>query len=271
MRGAVLISTVLLGLAALTSEARADRLVADLSNEVIKISSNFTGAEIIVFGAIERDILGLIDAARRPGRFSQAFADARRSDIVIVLRGQATQAVVRRKGRRGPIWMNVEAQTFKAAPSFYFVATTRPLADLAASDLLRREEIGLAHLNLQPEARAAPGADPGSFEEALVRNKARQGLYIEDIGGVRMLGDTLFRTTIPIPANVPVSDYYSARAYLLRDGQIVGAQSWRLVVQKTGMERWLYKHAHANSLLYGLGAILLAVLAGLAASAVFRK
>lgn len=251
--------------------ADADRLVADLSNELIKISSNFTGTELILFGAIERDPLVFLDGTRRPGRLSDAVAQARRGDIVIVLRGQVSDATVRRKGRVGLIWMNVESQTFSAVPTYYFIATTRPLAQIAGAGLLRREELGFDNLNLAPVMAGVSETEVAPFRQALIRNKERIGLYRQDIGGVRMLGDTLFRVTIPMPANVPVGDYYSAKAYLVRDGQIVGAQSWRLAVQKTGLERWLFKHAHSNPLLYGLGAILLALAGGLLASAVFRK
>lgn len=248
-----------------------DSLVADLSSELVGISSSFTGTELILFGAIERDPFELLESLDRTGRRSDAVAQSQRGDIIVVVRGPAEEATVRRKARVGLIWMNVDAVVFPNAPSFYFVATTRPLDDIASPNLLRREEFGAGNLHFAAApADTARGEDVLThYRSALVRNKVRDGLYEEHIGGVRFSGNTLFRATLPIPANVPVGNY-RAEVYLIRDGFIVNAQSWPFFVAKTGLERWLYQQAHANPILYGLGAIILAVAAGLAASIAFR-
>ncbi len=267
--GTRLLAAVLASLfASVADQGRAETLVADLSKELVAISSNFTGTELLLFGALERDPLEVLGLIARP---DQLEARKGRADVVVVVRGPSEEVAVRRKGRVGPIWMNVDKVTFSNVSSFYFLASTGSLEEIAPPALLQRQQIGMHYLSFEAGSDTARTPETlASFREALIRNKENAHLYQENIGGVRFTGNTLFRATLPIPANVPVGNY-SAEVYLIRDGFVVSAQSWPFIVTKIGLERWLYKHAHTNPILYGLGAITLALAAGLGASLAFRK
>src|SRR5262245_28864657 len=116
--------------AALGSEARAAQFIAaDLSTDVVKVGSNFVGTEVVLFGAF-------IESKRR------SFGAVPGSDIIVVVKGPPERVTVRRKGRVGPIWMNVEGVTFTQAPSFYFVASTVPIVSLSETKFLDEQEIG---------------------------------------------------------------------------------------------------------------------------------
>lgn len=245
------------------ASAHAAQLVTDLSEHQIRIRSNFNGTQILLFGAIEVNTADERDLDR---------------DVVIVVSGPARPVTVRRKARIAGIWVNHDSLTFPKVPGYYAVASTRPLEVTAGVEVLQREQIGIDNVDFgAPLAQAMDGSveilppdEEKNFVKALIRNKKREKLYISDPGGIVFLGQTLFRATVDIPANVPVG-LYTATVFLMRNGEVVDAISSPLYIDKSGLERFLYRFAHNSALLYGLLVILGAALAGWIASAVLRE
>jgi uncharacterized protein (TIGR02186 family) len=113
-------------------------------------------------------------------------------------------------------------------------------------------------------------AESGSqrFINALIRIRAADELYQVLPNAVDVEEETLFRTAINLPANLVEGDY-KAEIYLTRDGQIVDLYTTTIPVKKVGLERWLYRLAHDQALLYGLMSLAIAIAAGWGASAIF--
>ncbi len=228
--------------------ARADTLVADLSEHLIAITTAFVGTTVTLFGTAEAD-----------------------ADIAVTVIGPRENQVVRRKERMAGVWINRDRMTFGNVPSFFAVASTRPLEEMARPDVIAQLELSVHHLQLQPVDTT--GREIGeilAFEDALIRNKQRQGLYTGAPGTVRFLGPSLFRTNIAFPANVPPG-LYQVQVYELRDGQVSDAQRSTLVVSKVGFEAEIYDFAQQRAPLYGLVAILVAVTSGWLAGVIFRR
>lgn len=243
--------------------ASAAQLVTDLSEHQVRIRSNFTGTQILLFGAIE---------------VNTANERALDRDVVVVVTGPTRPVTVRRKAKVAGIWINHDALTFPKVPGYYAVASSRPLEVTADTSLLQREQIGVDNIDFgTPVARGVDGSteimspdEERNFMKALIRNKRREKLYISDPGGIIFLGQTLFRATVDIPANVPVG-LYTATVFLFHDGKVVDAISSPLYIDKSGLERFLYRFAHNDALLYGLIAVIGAGLAGWLGSAVLRQ
>jgi uncharacterized protein (TIGR02186 family) len=108
------------------------------------------------------------------------------------------------------------------------------------------------------------------WRAGLVRNHQRLGLYQSEIRPITVQFDRLFRAQLALPANVPTGKY-QVQIYLLRDGRVVSARSRGLDVERVGAEAVVYDFAHQNSALYGLIAILVALMAGWVAHLAFRK
>lgn len=231
--------------------AAAEDLAVGLTEDVIHITSSFTGAEIVLYGAVEAQ---------------DTFVDADERDIVVVVRGPESPATVRKRGRVYGVWLNVDQAIFARVPGFYYLASTKPLDRIAAPAVLERSGLGLANLTLDPPRRP----DAGDFQKALIRNKAAAGLFREVPGGVEMNGPTLFQARVRLPSNVPIGQY-TAEAYLFRDGQVISAYSAPLYIDKSGIERTLFNFAHGQAAIYGIAAIVIAVLMGVAAAFVFRE
>src|SRR5690554_2354811 len=246
-----------------TAPAHADQLVTDLSEYQIAIRSNFTGTQILLFGAVE---------ARTPG------ARAINRDIVVVVQGPVRPMTVRKKEPVGGIWVNHDSVTYPSVPGYYAIAITRPLEVTAPPETLKALRIGIENISpgtpiaesIDGNIQILPPEEETAFWKALIRNQRRDGLYFNLPGGVTFLGQTLFRATVDIPANVPVG-LYTAKVYLLQEGQVIDTISSPLYIDKRGLERFIYRMAHSDPLLYGLVAVLVAAFAGWLASAIMGR
>ncbi len=248
------------------SDSRAEGIVAALSRETVLIDSGFTGTELFLYGTIESEP-GDQEPGERRGRRSDAVARAERGDVIVVLRGPEERVTVREKQRRGLIWMNSERVTYSDVPSFYLVATTAPLEKILPPESLKLYGFGLDNLRLNA-VRGAGRADLDDFRKGMIRVKERQRLYSEAIGAIQFRGP-LFSTEITIPPNAPVG-YYSVQAFLVHDGNVRGL-TWSLLIDKAGFERWAFRLADEEPIVYGLLSVLLALAAGAAAAAVVRN
>ena len=242
-------AAALIGLALLAAGARAASFVADLSDHLIAITTAFTGTDVLLFGAVDQ-----------PG-----------SDVAVVVRGPVSEAQVRRKRRAGPVWIYTDAVTLVNAPSYYAVAASGPLEQIALPSELARHQIGIANLRFESAPdEPVDGATLAAFRAAFIRSKQRDRLYPEEGGTVSFLGDTLFRTRLSFPANVSPG-IYQVQVYQLVDGRVVNAQTSALDISKVGLEAELYDFARGQPALYALASITLALLAGWTAAIVFRR
>ena len=238
--------------------ALAEDLQIGLSSESVSITSNFDGENIVVFGSIEDGNEDDLTNARY--------------DIVVALVGPLEDVVVRRKDKKFGIWINGASTGYTKVPSFYSLASNRPLPDIAAPALLSRLELGFDNLLLAhpKDIGGQLGLTDPNFRSALSRLKASQSRSLARPTGVKFLSKTLFRARLAVPANVPIGRH-TARAYLFKRGEFLLKKSARLAVRKTGFEQYTYNFAHKHGLLYGLMAVLVAMATGWLASVIFRK
>lgn len=238
-----------------TGSARAEELVSGLSTDLIQITSNFNGTDIVLFGAIEAT-----------GGEATANKD---QDLVIAIRGPPVDMTVRRKDRILGVWINREEVQLSGLPGYYFLASTRPLDDIASLATLQRFRLGTSNLEATVHGAATPD-QAAAFRAAAVRDLKRDHLYWESPTGIEFLSRTLFRAQIPIPAAVPPGEY-RAEVFLFRGGMVVSAQSSPLFVDKSGFERQVYNYAYQTSFAYGFVAVMMALGFGWAGFAVFRR
>ena len=230
--------------------AKAEEIVLGLSRDEVAITATFEGSEILIFGAIKRD--------------APADADGDLG-VIVTVAGPDRPVTVRKKDRRLGIWVNTDAVEVDVAPTFYAVATNRPLEEI----LTFTEDLN-TRVSMQRAIRSVGATvdDAQSFTDALIRIRSDQGLYQTIPTGVLVQEESLFRTLIPLPANLTEGDY-KAEIYLTRGREIVDFYVTTIPVKKVGLERWLYNLAHDNPFLYGLMSLSIAIAAGWGASAAF--
>src|SRR5262249_9158786 len=125
------VAVALLALGASLGPASAERLVTSLSTYRISIASNFTGADLVLFGTVEQDASTV---GRRGGY-----------DIVVTVTGPRQTVVTWRKDRILGIWVNAESRTFVEVPSYLAVLANRALDAIAGPQLRRRQQIGITN------------------------------------------------------------------------------------------------------------------------------
>lgn len=234
-----------LSLSCSESAARAEGLVADLTSHLIAITTGFTGASVVLFGATDG-----------PG------------NVIVAVRGPEREMTVRRKSRVAGIWVNTQQVTFANVPSFYAVAASRPVADILSPAAAAFYHLGIANLKLVA-ATPAPSVVVDAFRTALDRTQQEAGLFVERMGKVDFLGEQLFRTTIMFPSNVPTGTYL-VEVFLVRDNDIVSGQTTPLVVSKVGVDASVFEFSTRQPGFYGAIAVLTAVVAGWLASLPLR-
>jgi uncharacterized protein (TIGR02186 family) len=255
-RGAV---SLLLWLAAALLPAAAaraadPRLVPDVSNRAIDIQYSFTGEELLLFGAI------LYPGQRLPSD---------RADIVVVLKGPVRPVVLREKQRVAGIWVNASSIRLRTSPGFYAIGSSQPIDKLVDERTAAIFELGLSNLSMSPTG-FSEAKKLERFESGLIDLYRRLGLFYENPSAVEISEGVLYRARIPVPARVPVGNY-RAETYLISKGRVIAVASRDVEIRKAGFERFVALAAQRHGFLYGLTAVLLSLVLGYAASAIFRR
>jgi uncharacterized protein (TIGR02186 family) len=228
--------------------AHAKALVADLSAYRIPIASDFRGTRIFLFGS--RGVSG---------------------QVVVVVRGPNQNYMVRKKEQVLGMWLVRQQVEFENVPQFYTLASTAPLDFISSPELRSQLQLGVEALPLKPiHALHIPDVQLSEFQNALRTHQTDQLLYSETASPVRFIGDTLFKADILFPDNIRPGDYV-ADVYLLDGSGLNATQSIPIRVRKRGLEATLSRGAHETPLLYGLGAVTLAMLFGWAAHRIFQR
>jgi uncharacterized protein (TIGR02186 family) len=247
-------AVLLLGLAPLLMAQTEPKLVPDISSRSIEIRYSFTGAQLLLFGAV------LYPGGRVP-------RDP--ADIIVVLKGPVEPILVREKQKIAGIWMNADSNRFRSAPSFYAVASSAPVRDLVDERTAAIYELGLQDLQLSPGGGALPDKER-RFETGLLDLRRRQGLYAEHPHGVEISEGVLYRARISIPSQVPVGTY-TAETFLVSNGKVIAAATRDIEIGKSGFERFVALAARRHGFLYGLAAVLMSLGLGWAAAVAFRR
>lgn len=244
----------LLPAALLLSAADAPILVPDVSQREVVIQYSFTGADLLLFGAI------VYPDGRKPER---------PADIVVVLKGPEQSIVMREKQKVAGIWVNADTARFRSAPSFYAMASSRPIDRIVDDRTAAIYELGVDKLQLSP-ASLNESEEISRFQAGLVDLRDRAGLFVEKPGTVEITDGVLYRARLPLSARVIVGDY-TAETFLVQDGRVVAAAVRDITVRKSGFEQFMATAAEHWSFAYGLVAIALAVAMGWAAGAIARR
>ncbi len=241
-------------LAPLLLSAASPRLVPDVSQRKIEIIYSFTGAELLLFGAI------LYPGGKAPSDDAQ---------IAVVVKGPAEPVLIREKRKIAGLWVNADSADFRSVPSFYALASSKPIQGIVDPRTAVIYELGIDNLQLSPASGGERDEDR-RFEEGLIDLKRRGGYYSETDSGVEISEGVLYRARIGIPARVPVGRY-TAETFLIEDGRVIAAATRDIEIHKSGMEAFVARAAERHSFVYGLTAVLIALGLGWAASAAFRR
>ena len=232
--------------------ARAPILVPEVSQHEVLVQQGFTGADLLLFGAI---------LTPEGARAAQDY------DIVVVLEGPPQSIVLREKRKVAGIWVNVENTEFRSAPAFYAVAASRPIRRIVDEKTAAIYELGLDRLQLSPIGVIEP-AMQARFSSGLVDLMRRQSLYQQNDAGVTISEQVLYQARIHLPSRVQTGTY-TAETFAISQGKVVASGLTHVTVSKQGFERFVAVASQRRSLIYGLFAVVLSVGMGWLAGRLF--
>lgn len=217
-------------------------MVADISQTTVEIHSGFTGMQLLVFGA--RNVGG---------------------DLVIAVRGPQANVALRRKERIAGMWMHVDKHKYFDLPTFYAMASTRPLTEIAPESTLT--SLGLGEKAVLARSNSHTRED---FDAALVNQYTRKGLWQEPFGEITYFGESLFKARLMLPDRLP-RGAYSVEVYLFEGGKPIAFQSIPLNAYKTGFDARIYDTAQHYPWFYGIVAVLMALAGGWLGHRLFHR
>ena len=227
-------------------------LVPEVSQSRIEVRQGFTGANLLLYGAVVT-----------PDGMREDY------DIVVVLRGPSEAIRIREKERIVGIWMNSGASDFRSAPSFFAVASSKPIPDLVDERTAAIFEFGTQFIQLSPVGEIEPG-EQERFAQGLVEQRQRDGLYKEDPQGVSISEGVLYQARITLPSKVSTGRY-TAETFAISGGRVLASATAKIEVVKVGFEGRVVREANRNGFLYGAFAIFLSVSMGLVAGRFFSR
>ena len=238
--------------------AQAERLIVSVSNHRVTVTPNYSGEELVLFGSVEKD-------ASTP-------ANRHGYDLAVTVSGPPADMVTRRKERKFGIWINTDSRQFLNVPTYLALFSNRPFEAIASPEVQRRQQLGLNNVLLTQRVGPdyADVVPNDAFRSAFVRLRTERGLYREATSAVTFLTPTLFRTEIPLPAEVPIGTY-DVEIKLFSEGALVTHTETSFEIVKVGFEQFVATSARQDGFVYGLATAFMALMTGWMASIVFRK
>jgi len=229
----------------------AESLISTLSDDAVRITSNFTGERIVVFGAV-----------RGVPEEEQDY------QVAVVAQGPPQDVTVRRKERLLGVWANRTSRAFEDVPSYYVMHLSGNFSAAIDRSQLDQYRLGVSSLPFVQEAAAEGTAE--LFAEALIDLKGTHALYQERDEAVEFLAPNVFRTTFFLPSDIPTGEY-RVSVYLFRDDTFLAGQAQTLTIAKAGFSERIARAAIDFPLPYGLVCVALALFTGWLAGLIFRR
>ena len=250
------LAALLLLMQALVVPAQAERLVSQVSNDTVEITSSFDGERMTFFGSIAPD-----------AGSEQKFVEGP-FHVVIVVLGPTQNRVARQKTHNFGIWLNTDQVEFENFPSYFHVLSSGRLTDITDVTTLTTNYI-------LPEAHTLVGNGndwwkAAVFGRQLVRLMSEQGLFGMQENGVNFLSDTFYSARLTLPSNAPPGPYI-ALTYVFKDGEIIARKSEGFAVRKIGFERFIALSAVQQPLAYGIVCVILALFTGWLGGVIFKR
>lgn len=191
---------------------------------------------------------------------------------VLLLQEDGEEVMLNRKGREAGIWLNVAQVTVKNAPKVYLLAASEGLDEICSADAQRA--LGLGVESLKSRMNITSDQDLiGNEADEFIKLKKDNGTYRTDIG-IRLnpndRGSQTLSAALPLPATVPPGIYH-LRLYCFRDGRLMQRGAAQLSIKRVGLAEFMASLAQKRAALYGVMAILIAMIFGIGMGVIFHS
>ncbi len=189
---------------------------------------------------------------------------------VLRVSGHYTELHLKKKGKiAGLLWMNIGDVTVGNVPEVFLVISSKDMVEKLDDPALN---LGYKYLEkmmtLEPEGEDKPFI----FKEfvKLLEEFGTYGIYFDKL---KYTGDhdnhRTFEATIPIPPKMK-QGVYKVELFAVKDSKIVAQTDRELTLKQVGFPALVSKLAFEYSLIYGIGAVIIAICAGLLMGVLFK-
>ena len=219
----------------------------DISDDNIKIETNFIGKEVIIFGILNDD-----------------------QDTILTIKGPEKNAVIQKKERILGFWFNTKQITYNQIPSIFFIASSNNIEDILPASTIIKEELSFNYLleNKTSQRNFISDVSLDTWKDNFVRIKKSKNLFKEY--NVENIDNKLFQTRIFFPAK-SIPGEYKVNVYQIENNLILNNKEKIITLKKSGVGSQIYNFAHNNAAAYGLFAIIFAIMSGFLAATLFRR
>jgi uncharacterized protein (TIGR02186 family) len=219
----------------------------DISENNIKIETNFIGKEVIIFGILNDD-----------------------QETIMTIKGPEKNALIQKKERILGFWFNTKKITYNQIPSIFFIASSNEIANILPTSTIIKEELSFDYLleNKTSQRNFISDISLDTWKSNFVRIKKNKNLFKEY--EIENIDNKLFQTRIFFPAK-SIPGEYKVNVYQIKDNLIINNKEKVITLKKSGIGNQIYNFAHKNASAYGLFAIIFAVLSGFLAATLFRR
>jgi uncharacterized protein (TIGR02186 family) len=220
----------------------------DISEPTLEITTGFTGDTLTLFGTATP-----------------------KGDIVILLKGPEHNTIIRRKIDVFGLWLNGDSVEFTDVPGYYKVASTQDILKIADDNTRKSYGMGVDAIQFKTdEDKTILPEKKSRFLEALIHEKQLNGLYSLTPNAIEFINQSLFKTQIYMPSNVPLGTY-EIEAFLIKNGQIIDKKSRPFNVTQGGLAGDVHNFSYESPFLYGLTVILIALFSSMLAVLLLRR
>ena len=219
----------------------------DISEDNIKIETNFTGKEVIIFGILNDG-----------------------QETIMTIKGPQKNAVIQKKERILGFWFNTKQITYNQIPSIFFIASSKNIEDILPASTIIKEELSFNYLleNKTSQRNFISDVSLENWKDNFVRINKNKNLFKKY--NVEKIDNKLFQTRIFFPAK-SIPGEYKVNVYQIQNNLILNNKEKIITLKKSGIGSQIYNFAHKNAAAYGLFAIIFAVLSGFLAATLFRR
>lgn len=196
---------------------------------------------------------------------------------VVEVVGEDRKEILMKKGRRGPLWMNVAEVHIEGVPNLYLLlwhSETSPAEPSNKMDFRNGKNCGYGQFRqrVQITGSNVDEAEKVRLFEEFVKLKESESLYGLLPNGIdvepRGDGDH-FQGRFWLPSKVYPGDY-EVRLLLVKGDEILRGASARIKVAKAGFPAILSTLALRRAVLYGILAVVVAIATGFLMGLIFR-
>jgi len=219
----------------------------DISENNIKIETNFIGKEVIIFGILNDN-----------------------KETILTIKGPEKKALIQKKERILGFWFNTKKITYNQIPSIFFIASSNEIEDILPTSTIIKEELSFDYLleNKTSQRNFISDISLDTWMSNFVRIKKNKNLFKEY--EIENIDNKLFQTRIFFPAK-SIPGEYKVNVYQIKDNLILNKKEKVITLKKSGIGSQIYNFAHKNAAAYGLFTIIFAILSGFLAATLFRR